>query len=499
MLIIWLQSRPYREITLYTGPAGGAGQQLGNKLAQKVPKPDFWEFYRERLELVVKDSQGFEDNRQQIDRDQSGSAIALAHDGFGPAGNVKILLPLDESYVHIIVSQTLWDAAQEFNSQQMTEDTDVEPREDWPIGVFGTLFTRSIKEREPRTFGQIADLLRELPYEVDGVGANDQGETIPRFSAFLGPKLSGTRQTAEMILRHYSVPINEIDAAVNYDWEHMMQALFRGEIHLAFMTTSPGSHIIEQIAHRGGFYLLGLDDVSGIRTLNSHISSASFGRFAYGIADDQENAFCNTELETIATRRVIICSKSMSESDGYYLATQLKAALRDEVPQIQWARQLSAEQRSSPQGYTFPFHPGSEPLRANYEPWYARIPGPFWPSIIVFTLSLLIATVNKIRKTLSNKHKGEDDDRRVHELQSTVDALAARDAEMSQSEFEAWKAKIAGLQSEVSQYVNRQGISDETREQLQQGIKELNRELELQKPVSKAKKKNKTKNASTKA
>ena len=441
VLLIWLQGRPPRQIKLLTGPHGGGSERLGKTLADRLEKPEFWEVHRQKIELVVEESQGYEDNRQRIDRDTVGDQIGFTHDGFGPPGNVKILLPLDESYVHIIVSETLWNEA-----------------------------TAEHKKDGPRTFGQIAGFLRNP-------------ESKYRYTAFLGPELSGTRQTAEMILKHYGVPISKIDSEANFDWEHMKSSLFSNQLHLAFFTTTPGSRTVEKIAHRGGFYLLGLDDVGGIRTRNPHISEATFSRNSYGIADDPKNAFCSTDLKTITTRRVIVCSTNMPSSDGYYLATQIKEAIREEVPDLQWNRTIPDP--SQPAGFTFPLHPGSDPIRKDYKPWYSKIPGPFWPTIIIIVLSIVVSILNGIRSAFAMKRDEEGEpDELDHELCAAVESISQTEIDMDRSEYRKWQTKVRELRRKITRHVQRDGVDANTRELLFKGLGELECELELRNPSS---------------
>ncbi len=462
-LWMWYQGRPPQRITLLTGPSGGAGDDLGKKVANRMRRPEFSELFGRKIEVEVESTQGYEENRQRIDRDQTGLEIGFAHDGFGPPGNVKILLPLNESYVHIIVSKDLWDRASEFHAKRRPP----------PVSLIGAFFPRDRPEPQARTFDLLASYLRNLPADSEF-----------RHAAFLGPELSGTRQTAEMILRHYGVPIANIDSQANFDWQDMMFSLFKGNIHLGFMTTTPGSETVEKIAHRGGFYLVGLDDVAGIRTRNSHISEAEFGKNSYGVVNDLGEAFCSTPLRTIATRRVIICSKNMPATDGYYLATQIKEAIREEIPNINWDRVTTEEQRAESQGYTFPLHPGSEPIRAKYKPFYARIPGPFLPTLIVLVLSVSAALFRKFRSSLDGEPPAESKrlDPFDEQLQAAVKEISATPTEMKRAEFRKWQTKVRKLDKQIVQHVRNDSVDEKTREVLFQGLGELRYELELRNP-----------------
>lgn len=393
--LFYLQIRtatPPEQFILFTGPAGGGGEKLGKILSEKLRPPGFWSLNQRNVELVIKATEGYEDNRQRIQDDTTGRQIAFAHDGFNPHRNVRVLLPLQESYTHIIVNQGFLKAAR-----------------DLPVGNGGSrpAPAASLPNGSAGRPWYFEDLKPVLA--ANGRPGSDENPAYAEFEkwaknkVFLGPELSGTRQVAKLILEHHGIPVDRLDCEADYNWNEMVSALIRGDIQMAFITTEPGNRAVRRLAGRGGFALLGLRDTEGLCQANSHVAVRYFKKYVYG-ASQNAAGFCPAKTPTIATRRVLVCSSHMENADAYWLAQRLTEALRSEIPVISWETAFEPKPEQRP--LTYHIHPGVEPIKDPETPWYtvlhAYVPSMFWPLILSTAMALVLFALQWINDLLSS-------------------------------------------------------------------------------------------------
>jgi TRAP-type uncharacterized transport system substrate-binding protein len=456
IILIRHNTAPHR-VVLLTGPAGGGGERLGRTLAERIRLPGMWDLSRKRYQLVTESSDGFEDNRQRVDRDTRGNLVGFAHDGFNPTSNVQILLPLEESFVHIIVSKRCYQAACELCS-------------DCPAA------------RGERLFRHLVPLLKAAGDEP--ASAQPAARIDMSHKAFLGPRLSGTRQTAELILQHYGVPIGPIDSQFEYDWEEMFVALVEGRIHLAFFTTEPGVGVVQRLACRGDFHLLGLDDTEGIARTHPFVLRRDFPANSYGCND-----FCAAKTDTIATRRVIVCSRQLNPEDGYWLSMQLADAIREEVPTIRWKR--SESEQVDDGDFTYPLHASASLFAKERTPWYAFIPSPFWPLVITAGLGIVALGLRQVAgesqqpspQAAAPEAAAAEPPQLAREVSDSIQELGRVEDPMTESVYRKWKRKGAQFTRELVQQTKTGNISAEEKELIAHGIGEFIAELELSRPA----------------
>ncbi len=142
--------------------------------------------------------------------------------------------------------------------------------------------------------------------------------------------------------------------------------LERGEIDLLFDAEELGDEGIRKRAASGKYALLGLDDVDGLVVGQQNFKPRTIKKSAYAYGTE----FCNSDLQTISTRRIIICPSSMSKTDAYYLTDGIRGALRQTIPTVQWDKEDAPPVGT---GLICQLHEGANDFRQNHPPWWWRM------------------------------------------------------------------------------------------------------------------------------
>lgn len=381
---VFPSNRALREITFLSGPAGSHGYNLADRLAQALDAPDQHEWRQPRLQLVTQPTNGYEENRKLVHDDYRGNRIGFAHDGFNASDKVNVLLPLEYSYLHVIVSHELYNAAMPGNSPRSSEQATGKPQ---PSGEPPTSGEPQPSRSSSRTFADIRNLLKNPKSEGFG--------KFVRNKVALGASSSGTRQLTDIVMEHYGIPTAQLDIGRKYDWTETIAAMHRQEIHLAFFLAEPGLPLFHKLAASGEFYLLGFDDALGISATRPYIHSVKIPRHTYGhpSSDGDRVCFCSSEIMTLATRRVIIAGSTMPTDTAFHLARHLSAAYGSMVRPVSW--KLRTPTLETTEGdirdgtLYYAIHPGAKYVEQNRQPWYQMIPQPVqtWGISILLVLA----------------------------------------------------------------------------------------------------------------
>jgi hypothetical protein len=357
-MTLWSWFRQWRttEYVLLVGPGGSISADDARRIKSRVERASsIWNTYRVRME----ETEGFEEIRRLINADASGRMIGFAHDGFGNAENVRILLPLDKNYLHILCRRGFLESL--VASTSPGESSATIPLANGP----GELGDRpSLPDKV--TF---ADLAAERRFLEPG-----------RFA--LGPLNSGTRQLAELVMQRYDLDPDKYQTNGIVNWHDMRAALNNAAVDVAFYGGRMDSEIMRNIAADRSSVLIGLDeDRDAIIQGHLHLLPEQFEKNSYS-----NGGFCPTALQTFASRRVLLCSSSMSDSTAYFLTKHARDAMRPIVPEIDWANPPPNSPRAV--GLTYQIHPGAERFRNN-SPLGT---GPWNSNYVLMTLALWLAT-----------------------------------------------------------------------------------------------------------
>jgi hypothetical protein len=341
LMTLWSLYRDWRttEFVLLSGPGGSASMDDARLIKNRIEgqSSTLGAAYRVTLE----ETEGFEEVRRRVNSDETGRLIGFAHDGFGNAANVRVLLPLDNNYVHILARR----------------------------GFINEVFD----EKEP------------VPKKITFAELMERGNILKPGRISLGPPDSGTRQLAELVLERHLPDVSDIgrcQANGIVSWHDMRAGLNNGSIDLAFYGGRLDAGIIKNIAADGSSVMLGLDgDRDAITQGQQHLMPETFKANSYS-----NGGFCPTEIETFASRRVLLCSSKMSEPTAFFLASNAREAMRVVVPDIDWVNPPPDAPRSH--GLTYRIHPGADRLRTG-----SALAGVPWNSnYVLLTLALWIAT-----------------------------------------------------------------------------------------------------------
>jgi hypothetical protein len=354
-----------QEIDFLSAPDGAKGSQLAERLSNSIEQPSVWPFRESRFRLKTIPTGGYEDNRKRVHEDRTGLRIGFAHDGFEATENVQVLLPLEYTYFHVVVSKQLYDEA-------------CQPKVN-PPNVLDVNTANSLRIRVSR-----ADTSPEG--QSSGAGARFFRDVVPLLKSpnsaltsrkvFLGASLSGTRQLADIVLKHYGIDAASVAFGKELNWNDTVAALIDEEIHMAFFLTEPGLPLIYDLAKTGRFYLLGFDDAHGIAATRPYIHPVSLPPCTYGHPANTEgrDCFCRGETWTLATRRVIVASKAMTEQTAFSVARQLSRAYEAAAKPISW--RLPAKSGDQVDGSLYyVVHAGAKYLEQGQLPsWHNAIP-----------------------------------------------------------------------------------------------------------------------------
>lgn len=401
-----------KEFVLLTGPAGSAGYDYSSEIVEASRKNSS-DLSLHRFTPKVTD--GFHQNTQQISSDDSGTHLGFAHDGFGDSTNVRILLPLEESYLHILCSRHIYDKLLKCcDCEILIEEAAPEDPGTTPLprntGNSKATVTSNDLKQAPKVDIQEEDTQKKKNadgsehyvhlgfYELICL-LQDYREKCPTInlrdvSIATGPEKSGTKQIAELVLEHFQIKPEFYSHYEVSNWDNIKKELSRAdrsEVDIAFYLGPKNAPFVKEIVQRGHVFLLGLgEDAHAIADAMENPIAVSifrpglFGRVElYSRKRDthlkltsrtknetlyvEHPCFCNT-IQTLKTRRVLIGSKWMSDEDAFSLATFARDSLSERIPKLDWENSLAPDASSDHTSYAFRFHPGAKLVRDEKEP-----------------------------------------------------------------------------------------------------------------------------------
>ncbi len=459
--IAW-QSYSKTEIVLLAGPKGGTADRYSDLIAKSLDNQSSWFKRSYRVRKVVTD--GFEENRKRVEADSSGLVFAFAHDGFGESSNIRTLLPLKKSLLHVICRNGFCDQLK----------LDKQPRSFMSIAA----------ALSPNGDGQIEWKKLELPRP-------------PRI--FPGPPESGTRQMARVVLDYYQVPYEDYATYGLTNWDDMRLALRMGDLDLAFYLGPPNSKIVNQIARDGQCCLVSIEEADAIVQGHEQVVKESLKPNSYVPGD----VFCPGGVTTIASRRVLICSRQMETTTGYALAVGTRDALRQFIPHLDWSA-ISAEEKPEP-GLSYLLHPSAEFLSMDRVPgttnWIREQVRTWWPvlaSVVAAAIASFLSWANKrlpesppeSEVQTSSADQGEQTyDGLSEQVRNALEKLVKADVGLAGNDYRTWEQTIAELRDGATTAHDQGRISHDEFEILLQGVRELRAELQFFHKKERAKKK----------
>ena len=162
LFVQWYYTAIYEtEFYVLAGPPTSAGKEYSEKIQETFNESSFFASMRTRS------SEGFIANHDEISADKSGRLIGFGQLGFGEPENLRVLLPLESDYLHIICRTSLFAELQQ-NCEECLQEL--------------VANKSSVSVRNPVT----PDPPAELPSTIEGseLDSNKVHETVGPASAW---------------------------------------------------------------------------------------------------------------------------------------------------------------------------------------------------------------------------------------------------------------------------------------------------------------------------
>ena len=252
---------------------------------------------------------GSYENLRNVKRDQEGNMIGLAIEGLTldktDKKDIFTLVPLQWCYLHFVVR------TESLNN----------------LGIGGSTSPK----------GQLSQPVTLSEWAAKYLSTKEKQKTktddkIWPIRIYLGQTNSGTRQIAELVLKNARVPISELEPnAFIADVEEVPEQLLRKRIDGAFILEPLESSLIERIANDKDVpcTLISIDNSNDLLSKNHFLVPSQIPPYTYSFPQPFDGFDSHLKaVNTLATRRLVVASSKMSNSDAYYLANSVQAALR---------------------------------------------------------------------------------------------------------------------------------------------------------------------------
>lgn len=469
--LIWYQSRFRDEIVILTAARGSSSFFSVDRLAKEIRATQRVPGVRYTVRTEMTD--GAEEIERRLKGDVKGNLIAYYQNQKDPADEINMLVPLDYDYLHILCRA-------EFIGRKTSGE-----------------FKYQFREVLPKITGQ---------------------------RVFAGPPGSETRRLAECLCIRYGKHRDELENLLNpaiEDWVEARAGLKMGTLDLVFVMGPFDTNTIKAIADDKTAVLLGLEDsyealarheafsLIPVRFPANSYSAAEWevptGRFLPDLLRKRRVEFCPRDLATVATRRLLVCSSAMKPSDGSLLAFAAMAALSSDSPEI-------GELTAKPPGAIgnpsldkmIPSHAGAVVSRTQVAPSVVWNPASWSPGLVSGSLGtilfLLVKMVESVRssvpgterrKTKTEAPAGTRTGGGLFELFHTdledwIRLLERHEGSIKVAEWSKMRDDIQERHRQVRTGLNAQTLTEKEAEVLFQAIRNIQVELELLEPKSKA-------------
>lgn len=330
----WYEEWRTVRLTLLVGPGGSTAFPPARRIADRLSQsPGILE---NKFEVELVSTSGYEENRRRIEADVTGRILGFAHDGFGESEHVQILLPMEWNYCHIFCRKDLLPL-----NSRIDRNKDFGP-----------------------SFGDVRQLLKPG-------------------RAYLGPRESGTRQVAELVLQQYGLSPDTLSTHGIDDWHEMRAAFQTEQIQIAFYQGTLDSPVMKAVAQDGKTILLGLNDSrEALVQANAHLAPLDFAANLYDVGE-----FCPKPQRSIATRRVLACSSRMPERIAFDVASRAREAIKG-TTELRWDMlPPDAARQAENRPFAYTVHPGARLVRDDRTP--TAIPFTWWQTGAVIAVFLI--------------------------------------------------------------------------------------------------------------
>jgi hypothetical protein len=381
-----------KRFAVYAGPQGSSSYYTGRDLQGLIERvsPAPGTNFHSSVVPLASTSEVYD----RVRADTQGESIGVTADKTKDVDGLRTLLPLDWEYLHILANvkflDKIWRDAQPPASATTS-------RSDWPT-----------------EFSAVVPKLKYGRVYCDGGSLDLASELIRRcwaserkgISDFLAPGIS--------------------------NWDAAIAALKENQLDVLFFSGRLGATTVNTIAEDHTAVLLGLSDLALAlkRDYEPSLFVTSFPPNSYsgtpfpigGLLPVDFHFFCGDKVTTVATRRLIIASSSMSKDDAHLISTALSDSLSqdDGQPDNTWKR-ISPENESLALTDHAPFgiapHPGSLAALRGVTLTSVWAPGTWSTSAKAFSFAVLLFFVTKGLKWYSTSAPALEQSSPKNELQ----------------------------------------------------------------------------------
>ena len=330
-----------KSLKLATGQEGGVYHELGSGWAELERSAD------KGMDITPVKTAGSGESMRMLG--ENGCSLAIVQDGTAAVGEVRLLAPMHEEIVHVLV------------------------RDESEVKNLGDLRTRKVA---------------------------------------IGPADSGTRQLVVPLFRHFGLEEDAFTPEFVGAGE-ACRLLVTGEIDAAIVVTGLGAPVIRDAVRRGGLRFISLGDdpgpggvMAGFQAAYPFVRPTVIPRFAYPKGDSETWAAPRKPIVSAAVRSLMVCRADLSERVAERLVRSLFAD-RGRLVQSHPAAAQIREPRPD-ESFGFPVHPGAEAYYRRGAPSFIER----YAEVIALGVTLLIAVfggLTALRRWVERRMKNRID------------------------------------------------------------------------------------------
>jgi hypothetical protein len=533
-----------RQLKFFVTAGGGSGADQVDLIQKKIGSE--WSFWGPNYLVTEFQTGGSLDNLRNVKRDQEGNAIGVAIEGLCvDKSDLNTLVPLQWCYLHFVCrSETLQNLGISHPNSQTDTGSAVAPV---TLSAWAEAYLNKKKVQDeldkaeaigskhgepPSGPLQIAEMLAKGTsisttlldpnwFATEKTSAKEEKPYAWPIRIYLGQPNSGTRQLAELVLKNVGITPSWVEPNTYItDADQISEHLSRGNIDGAFILEPLGTPLITSLTNKKipcSLISIESEDIEDLRDSNPYLVPTSIPAYTYEFSFPQDDTskigstnhrdLHLAKVATIATRRILVTSAKMRDTDAYHLANAVRVALPgDDVSRHTDAGYWPAPNESdSSRNLNYALHPGVV-WNMKSEPgfnWFNRNTSWLVPLLLAMTVSLVTEIKNRISKRLADVPPATPDAEELkpqpvnsgsstaaNEINAQIDTLLHNIHEAGDSERDSarptsteivhgWETEIGTLYRRVHTDYRAGNLARELRGDLYVRLLQLRSELEV--------------------
>jgi len=466
-----------KEICILTGTGGTSSSNSADRIAHKLTQISRYPGIH--FTARVEQTNGLDDIERRVGSDGKGQLIGYYINCRKNVDELKTLLPLDHELLHI------------FCRVEFLKKWGIKPHPS-PDESAG---------HHSYEFGDLVEHLHQEPCRV-----------------FAGPAGSSTRYVAAQVFALSEVEGPRFEQLLNpaiRDWNEGRAALGNGTIDVMFFMGPKDTDTVRHLlAHNPRVVLVGITDCQAALAEDEDYSlfRAHFPANVYSVppipssehsgegSEETYFHFCSGTLQTIATRRVMVCSPSMKPRDAYEIGQAVKSALGSDSPFVgNWdAAKVPELITASAAEHDLGLNPheGAEWLKNRPDFWNFATWSPAWTpavsSVALFLFAVGVQYLNERSAAGSRGTKpasvgggdaGETFDSRMKRYEKQLWTLERRVDPMERDEWNREKEELQREHRAICELMKQDGLDQHDAEVVFAALRNIQDELDFFEPA----------------